>query len=211
MKKIRLWIADDHMVVRRGLRQIVAATSDLVIVGDSQDGAGTLEAVQRRKFDVLLLDLSMPGGGVELITRLIQAKPALLVVVLTMHGEPQMAAHAIKAGAAGYVTKDADVTLLLQAIRTVAAGGNFMEPSLADALLFQRVGEEEPQPEVLTRREREILKYLSSGQSLVNIATILDCSAKTVSVHKSRLMRKLNIGNNADLFHYALRHNLIMR
>ncbi len=211
MKKIRLWIADDHMVVRSGLRQIVAATRDLAIVGESEDGPGALEAVQRRKFDVLLLDLSMPGGGVELIARLRQAKPELRVVVLSMNSEPQMAAHAVKAGAAGYVTKDADATLLLEAIRTVAAGGNFMEPGLADALLFQRVGEEEPQPDVLTRREREILKYLASGHSLVNIAALLDCSAKTVSVHKSRLMRKLNIDNNADLFHYALRHNLVMR
>lgn len=208
MKKIRIWISDDHMVVRSGLRQIVAATRDLAIVGESQDGPGTLEAVRQKKFDILLLDLSMPGGGVELIHQLLQARPGLRVVVLTMHGEPQMAAHAVKAGASGYVTKDACVTLLLDAIRTVVAGGNFMEPCLADALLFQRVGDGEPLPDVLTPREREILKYLASGQSLVNIAARLDCSAKTVSVHKSRLMRKLDIGNNADLFHYAMRHGL---
>ncbi|MDX9996163.1 MAG: response regulator transcription factor [Rhodocyclaceae bacterium] len=211
MKKIRIWIADDHVVVRSGLRQIVAATPDLAISGESQDGPGTMEAVQQKKFDVLLLDLSMPGGGVELIPRLLQARPALRMVVLTMHSEPQMAAHAVRAGAAGYVTKDASVTLLLDAIRTVAAGRNFMEPGLADALLFQRVSEEEPSPEVLTRREYEILKHLASGQSLVNIASRLGCSAKTVSVHKSRLMRKLNIGTNVDLFHYASRHGLIMR
>jgi len=208
MKKIRLWIADDHVVVRNGLRQIAAATRDLTVIGESQDGPGTLKAARRKDIDVLLLDISMPAGGIDLIPCLLQERPSLRVLVLTMHAEPQIAARAIKAGAAGYVTKDADVSVLLKAVRTVAAGGKFMEPRLADALLFERVGSDEPSPAVLTAREREILDRLASAESISGIAATLSCSAKTVSVHKSRLMRKLNIGSNAELFQYAMRHGL---
>ena len=208
MKKIRLWIADDHVVVRNGLRQIAAATRDLTVIGESQDGPGTLKAARRKDIDVLLLDISMPAGGIDLIPCLLQERPSLRVLVLTMHAEPQIAARAIKAGASGYVTKDADVSVLLKAVRTVAAGGKFMEPRLADALLFERVGSDEPSPAVLTAREREILDRLASAESISGIAATLSCSAKTVSVHKSRLMRKLNIGSNAELFQYAMRHGL---
>ncbi|MDO8931071.1 MAG: response regulator transcription factor [Rhodocyclaceae bacterium] len=208
MTKVRLWVADDHMVVRNGLQQIAAATNDLTIAGESLDGSGTLVAVRQQDIDVLLLDLSMPGGGVDLIPRLLQENPALRVVVFTMNGEPQMASRAAKAGAVGYVTKDADVKVLLDAVRTAAAGGCFMEPRLVDALLFERVGERNPQPDVLTRREIEVLKRFASGESINGIAGSLGCSAKTVSVHKTRLMRKLNIDTNAELFHYAMRHGL---
>lgn len=206
MKKKTLWIADDHVVVRSGLRQIVAATRDLSVVGESRDGPETLVAVRSRDFDVLLLDLSMPGGGIDLIGRLLEIRPSLRVVVLTMHGEPQVAARAAKAGAAGYVTKDADARLLLDAVRTVAAGGNFMEPRLVDALLFERVEDREPDPgSSLTPREKEILDRFVSGQSLADMAAALGCSPKTISVHKSRFMRKLKLSTNAELFNFALR------
>lgn len=209
MNQIRLWIADDHVVVRTGLKQIVATTKDMKIVGESQDGSSTLQAIAQKNIDVLLLDLSMPGGGVELIPQLLKIKPALRIVVLTMHGEPQMASRAVKAGAVGYVTKDADVKVLLHAVRTVASGGNFMEPRLADALLFERVGESaEPPPDILTKRERQVLMHFASGQSLGDIADSLGCNVKTVSVHKTHLMRKLNIQNNAELIHYSMRHGL---
>lgn len=208
MKKRKMWIADDHMVVRSGLRQIAAATKDLAVLGESQDGPATIEAVRQRDMDILLLDLSMPGGGIDLIPQLLQARPSLRIVVLTMHGEPQMAARAVQAGAAGYVTKDAEARVLLEAIRTVAAGGNFMEPRLVDALLFERVGDGEITPDKLTRREREILEQLVAGQAIAAIAAKLGCSPKTVSVHKSRLMRKLGLVSGADLFHYGMRHGL---
>lgn len=208
MKKIRLWIADDHVVVRNGLHLIAAATRDMTVIGESQDGPGTLKAMHRKDIDVLLLDISMPAGGIDLIPRLLQERPSLRVLVLTMHAEPQIAARAVKAGASGYVTKDADVAVLLDAVRIVAGGGNFMEPRLADALLFERVGLNEPPHSVLTEREREILERLASGESLAGIAASLGCSAKTVSVHKSRLMRKLGIKTNAELFQYAMRHSL---
>lgn len=210
MKKIRLWVADDHAVVRNGLRQIASATRDLTVIGESQSGPGTLDAMRQKviDFEVLLLDLSMPGGGIDLIPRLLQIRPSLRVLVLTMHAEPQIAARAVKAGASGYITKDADVAMLLNAVRTVAAGGHFMEPLLADALLFEHVASNEPPHSVLTAREREILERIASAESLAGIAASLGCSAKTVSVHKSRLMRKLNIASNAELFQYTMRHEL---
>jgi DNA-binding NarL/FixJ family response regulator len=210
MKKIRLWVADDHVVVRNGLRQIAAATLDLTVIGESQDGTDTLKAVRRKDIDidVLLLDISMPAGGIDLIPCLLQEQPSLRVLVLTMHAEPQIAARAVKAGASGYVTKDANVEVLLNAVRIVAGGGHFMEPRLADALLFERVGSNEPPPSVLTQREREILERLASAENIADIAASLGCSAKTVSVHKSRLMRKLNIKTNIELFQYAMRHCL---
>lgn len=208
MKKIRLWVADDHVVVRNGLRQIAAATCDLTVAGESQNGEDALKAMQRKDIDVLLLDITMPAGGIELIPKLLQVRPSLRIVVLSMHAEPQIAARAARAGAAGYVTKDADVEVLLHAIRMVAAGGNFMEPRLADALLFERIDSHERSPAVLTRREREILERLASAESPAGIAASLGCSVKTVSVHKSRLMRKLGIETNAELFQYAMRHGL---
>jgi DNA-binding NarL/FixJ family response regulator len=208
MKKISLWVADDHVVVRNGLRQIADATHDLKVIGESQDGAETLKAVQRKDIDVLLLDISMPEGGIELIASLLQKRPALRILVLSMHSEPQIAARAVKAGASGYITKDAGVVLLIDAVRKVAGGGRFMEPRLADALLFEHVSSNDLFPSVLTVREREILVRFASAESLAGIALSLGCSAKTVSVHKSRLMRKLDIKSNAELFQYAMRHGL---
>ncbi|HQS58337.1 MAG: hypothetical protein B7Y56_09820 [Gallionellales bacterium 35-53-114] len=208
MKKIRLWIADDHAVVRNGLCKIANATPDLRVIGESQDGTETLKAIQRKDIDVLLLDLSMPAGGIDLIPLLLNERPGLRILVLSMHTEPQIAARTIKVGASGYITKDAEVVLLISAVREVAGGGHFLEPRLADALLFEHVGSNKPLLSSLTSREREILERFASAESLTSIAASLGCSAKTVSVHKSRLMRKLNIKSNAELFQYAMRHGL---
>jgi DNA-binding NarL/FixJ family response regulator len=208
MKKIRLWIADDHVVVRNGLRQITEATLDLKVVGESQNGTEALKAVKQKDFDLMLLDLNMADGGIELIPRLLQERPELRILVLSMHSEPQIAARCIKVGALGYITKDAGVGLLIDAMRKVGSGGNFMEPRLADVLLFEHIGSNEPALSVLTDREQEILERFVSAERLADIAASLNCSPKTVSVHKSRLMRKLNIENNAELFQYAMRHGL---
>lgn len=208
MKRARLWVADDHVVVRNGLRQIAAATTDLRVIGESNDGPSTLKVAGRKDIDVLLLDLSMPGGGIDLICALIQTQPALRILVLTMNAEPQIAARAIKAGAAGYVTKDADMTVLLDAVRKVAAGANFMEPRIADALLFQRVDTGELPHTMLTHRELEILKRLASAETPAEIARSLGCSAKTISVHKSNLMHKMKFSTNAELFQYAIHHGI---
>lgn len=206
MKKIRLWIADDHLIVRKGLGHIVGACPEFVVAGESQDGAGTLRAAGENDFDLLLLDLSMPEGGIGLIAQLRAAWPMLPILVLTMHSEPHLAIRAFQAGATGFVTKDAAAEILLGAIRTVAAGGCFMDPKLTEALLFERLANPEALTETLSPRERSILEYLAQGTNIKEIAARFGRSAKTVSVQKSRLMRKLRLRNNAELFDYAKRH-----
>jgi DNA-binding NarL/FixJ family response regulator len=204
----RLWIADDHLVVRRGLGQLVANCRDMRVIGESKDGQETLAAADHHKIDLMLLDLSMPDGGIALIEQLSTRKPNMPVLVLTMHCDAQLAHRAIKAGASGYATKDAGADDLLSAIRKVAAGGHFMDPLIADVLLFERETIEEPDPEVLSPRERAILDRLADGLSLVEIAAEFGRSAKTVSVQKHTLMRKLKLTTNAELFQYAIRHNI---
>lgn len=206
--KTRLWIADDHLVVRRGLCQVVANCRDLRVVGESRDGPETLEATERETIDVMLLDLSMPGGGIDLIKALSARKPDMRILVLTMHCDAQLAHRAVTAGAAGYATKDAGADDLLAAIRKVGAGGRFMDPLIADLLLFERVTDDEPKPEVLSPRERAILDRLVDGLSLVEIAAEFGRSAKTVSVQKHKLMHKLKVATNAELFQYAVRHRI---
>jgi len=206
VKKIRLWIADDHLIVRKGLGHIVGTCPEFVVAGESEDGAGTVLAVRKKNFDLLLLDLSMPDGGIDLISQLRSSQPLLPILVLTMHSEPHLAARAIQAGATGFVTKDAGAEILLVAIRTVAAGGRFMDPRLTNALLFERLDSSEPLPEILSPRERSILEHLARGANIKEIAAQFGRSAKTVSVQKSRLMRKLGLENNVELFEYAKRH-----
>lgn len=206
MKKTRLWIADDHLIVRKGLGHIVGACPEFVVAGESEDGASILRAVGENDFDLLLLDLSMPEGGIGLIAQLRAARPTLPILVLTMHSEPHLAIRAIQAGATGFVTKDAAAEVLLGAIRVVATGGRFMDPKLTEALLFERLGNPETLPETLSPRERSILEYLAQGTNIKEIAARFGRSAKTVSVQKSRLMRKLKLQNNAELFDYAKRH-----
>ncbi|UCV21449.1 MULTISPECIES: response regulator [Azonexaceae] len=206
MKKIRLWIADDHLIVRKGLGHIVGTCPEFVVAGESEDGAGTVLAVKKKNFDLLLLDLSMPDGGIDLISQLRSSQPMLPILVLTMHSEPHLAARAIQAGATGFVTKDAGAETLLVAIRNVAAGGRFMDPRLTNALLFERLDNSESLPETLSPRERSILEHLARGASIKEIAAQFGRSAKTVSVQKSRLMRKLRLENNVELFDYAKRH-----
>ena len=148
----------------------------------------------------------MPDGGIDLISQLRSSQPLLPILVLTMHSEPHLAARAIQAGATGFVTKDAGAEILLVAIRTVAAGGRFMDPRLTNALLFERLDSSEPLPEILSPRERSILEHLARGANIKEIAAQFGRSAKTVSVQKSRLMRKLGLENNVELFEYAKRH-----
>lgn len=208
MNKTRLWIADDHLIVRKGLGQIVEACPEFVVAGESEDGTTTLLAVKNRGFDLLLLDLSMPDGGISLISQLRADWPTLPILVLTMHSDPHLAARAVQAGATGFVTKDAGAETLLEAIRLVANGTRFMDPRLTKTLLFERIGEQEAPPEILSPRERAILEHLAKGSNLKQIAAQFGRSAKTVSVQKSRLMRKLQLKNNAELFDYAKRHSI---
>ena len=207
---IRVLIADDHAIVRSGLKQIIATTLDISAAGEATQGQEVIERIRRDDFDLLLLDMTMPGvSGVDLIRRVRAEKSHLPVLVLSMHNEGQVVSRALRAGAAGYVTKDSEPEVLIAAIRKVAAGGRFIDPSLVDKVVFDAGGGDAPPHELLSDREFQVLQMLVCGKSVGDIGEALNLSAKTISTHKMRLMQKLGVDNNADLVRYALRHGLI--
>ena len=206
---IRILIGDDHAIVRSGLKQIIATTADLQVAGEAAQGAEILTALRAGPYDLLLVDMTMPGlSGVDLIRRIKAEWPSLPVLVLSMLNEGQIASRALRAGAAGYVTKDCEPEILLAAIRKVAAGGRFIDPSLVDAMVFETGTSDAPPHEILSDREFQVLQLLAGGCSLNEIGDKLNISAKTISTHKMRLMQKLKLENNAALMRYAIRHGL---
>ena len=207
---IRVVIADDHTILREGLRQLLGASADVEVVAEAADGHEVLARVRNLDFDVLLLDMSMPGrSGIELIKQVKAEKPKLRVLVLSMHEETQYAVRAIKAGASGYVTKDSAGTQLVTAIRRVAGGGAFITPEVAEQLALGAMpGAEGPAHQRLSDREFEVFQLLVAGETVTDIASKLNLSGKTVSTHKARLMEKLGIDNQADLVRYAMKHGL---
>lgn len=207
---IRVVIADDHTIVREGLRQLLAAAGDIEVVAEAVDGFEVLARARSADFDVLVLDMSMPGkSGVELIRQLRTEKPKLRIVVLTMHQEHQYAVRAIKAGASGYLTKDGASAQLVHAIRKVAAGGAFISAEVAEQLAHQAQGAGAAAPhEVLSDREFEVLRLLAAGVSLTEIGDRLHLSVKTISTHKSHILEKLALANQTELIRYAIAHGL---
>ena len=209
---IRLVIADDHAIMRGGLRQIVAMTSDISVAGEATDGAQTMALVQNLEFDLLLLDMSMPGlSGIELIRRLGQLRPGLPILVMSMNNESQIVSRAIKAGASGYLSKDIHPEVLLSAIRKVASGGRFVEPALLEEMAFMTSDHEMSPRELLSDREFQIMQMLASGQPIGDIATAIHLSPKTVSTYKMRLMQKLGIDNNTALIRYCIQQGVTQR
>ena len=208
---IRVVIADDHQILREGLKQLLLAAGDIDVVGEAADGYEVVDRVRSLDFDLLLLDMSMPGkSGVELIKQVKAEKPRLRVLVLSMHEEHQYAVRAIRAGASGYLTKESAASQLVAAIRKVAGGGAFISAEVAERLALDAMPHAEgPLHAALSDREYQVFRMLVSGSSVSEIATQLHLSAQTVSTHKARLMEKLQIDSNAELVHYALKHRLI--
>jgi DNA-binding NarL/FixJ family response regulator len=207
----RVLLADDHAIVREGLRRILAADPSFAVAGEARDGHEVLAAVRAGGFEVLLLDLSMPGrGGIDLLRQIKADRPQLRVLVLSMHDEQQYAVRAIRAGASGYLTKDAAPAQLVDALKKIASGALFITPGVAEALAqqLQSPGEELPHKR-LTDREYEVLLLLAAGVSISNIAERLHLSVKTVSTHKTHIQEKLHAQSLADLVRYALAHGLI--
>ena len=208
---IRVLIADDHTILREGLKQLLVAAGDLDVVGEARDGHEVLQQVRALEFDVLLLDMSMPGkSGMDLIKQVKTEKPKLRILVLSMHQEHQYGVRAIKAGASGYLTKESASTLLVSAIRKVAGGGAFISAEVAEQLALGAMPHSDGPPHTtLSDREYQIFRLLVSGKTVTDIAAQLNLSDKTVSTHKARLLEKLNVANQTELVHYALRHRLI--
>ncbi len=207
---IRLMIADDHAIVRSGLKQLLSLAPDITVESEAADGKQVLEGLRHGLPDLVLLDLNMPGtSGPDLIARIRSHWPSLPILVLSMHNEPQVAARVLKAGAHGYVTKDSELDVLLTAIRRVASGGRYIVQELAEQLVFDRsANDDRPVHTLLSDRELEILRLLVQGRSVNEIADQLCISNKTVSTHKARLMDKMNLHTTADLVRYAMAHPL---
>jgi DNA-binding NarL/FixJ family response regulator len=204
---IRVLVADDHSIVRDGLKRILAATTDIQAAGEAASGDEALALVKANDYDVVMLDMSMPGlAGIDLIKRLKAEKPKLRILVLSMHGESQYAARVLKAGAAGYLNKDSAADVLLGVLRKIAAGGVHIGEAAAAALL--QAGEKPPH-EALSDREFEVMRLLVEGLGPTEIGERLHLSVKTVSTHKTRILEKLNLGSTAELVRYALEHRLV--
>lgn len=208
---IRVVVAEDHTIVREGIKQLLGLAKDMQVVGEAGNGEQLLAALRQLPCDVVLLDISMPGvNGLEAIPRIRALTGAPAILVLSMHDEAQMAARALKIGAAGYATKDSDPALLLAAIRKVAAGGRYIDPELADRMVFE-VGltDDRPAHALLSEREFSVFERLVQGASVNDIAQQLALSNKTISTHKARLMQKMSISSMADLVRYAMEHKLL--
>lgn len=208
---IRVLVAEDHTIVREGIKQLIGMAGDLSVVGEACNGEQLLENLRQTACEVVLLDLSMPGvSGLEAISRIRAMDRPPAILVLSMHDEAQMAARALKVGAAGYATKDSDPALLLTAIRRVAGGGRYIDPDLADRMVFE-VGltDSRPPHSTLSEREFSVFERLVQGANVNEIAQQMALSNKTISTHKARLMQKLNVNSMADLVRYALEHKLV--
>lgn len=208
---IRVFIADDHTLMRDGLKQIVAAGGDMVVVGEACDGFQTLDLVRKGDCDVLMLDMSMPGrSGVDLIKQIKSEKPRLPILVLSMHKDGEYAVRTIRAGASGYLCKDSASEQLLSAIRKVAAGGNFISSEFAGDLAFGLIlKDDRPLHAALSDREFQIFRLLAAGGGGTEIAQQLNLSAKTVSTYKARILQKMELSSMADLVRYAMKHDLL--
>jgi len=204
---IRVLLVDDHSIVRDGLKRILAATTDLQVAGEAASGEAALALVKANDYDVAMIDMSMPGlSGIDLIKRLKVEKPKLRILVLSMHGEQQYAARALKAGAAGYLNKDSAAELMLGALRKIAAGGVHIGEAAAASLLQAREGLPH---EARSDREFEVLRLLVEGLGPTEIGERLHLSVKTVSTHKTRILEKLNVKSTAELVRYALENRLV--
>lgn len=208
---ITVLLADDHTLVRAGLRRLLEQAGDIRVDGEAGNGAEALEQLAQRSWDLLVLDMSMPGrDGVELIRQIRHGHPDTPILVLTMHGEQQYAIQAIKAGASGYLTKDSAADELVQAVRKVAAGGRYLSQALAENIAFERHGDASALPhQLLSDREMSVFRHLASGRNNSDIAALLFLSVKTVSTYKSRILMKMRLRNQSDLVRYAIRHGLI--
>ena len=199
---IRLMIVDDHAVVRDGLRAVLGMVDDLAVVAEASNGAEALAGVLAARPDVILMDIGLKGeNGIELTVRLLDQDPTLAVLMLTMHDGVEHAQRALKAGARGYVLKDAPSSEIIGAIRTVFGGGTYLSPQIARAL-FQAPSSRA----LLSDRERQILACLGQGQSSKHIANQLNLSVRTVESHRQNIRRKLNVAGQAELIKYAVEH-----
>lgn len=208
---IKILIADDHAIVREGLKQILADSGGIVVAGDAENGNDAIKLARTIEADVLLLDISMPDkSGIEVLKQVKKETPKLTVLMLSMHREDQYAIRSLKAGAAGYLNKQSAPAELVDAIRQVAAGRKYISPALAQELANQ-IGDDRnvPPHETLSDREYQTLIMIASGKTVSDIALELSLSVKTISMYRTRLLQKMKLRHNAELTHYAIKNHLV--
>jgi DNA-binding NarL/FixJ family response regulator len=208
---IKIMIADDHTIVREGLKQILAETRDLEVAGEASSGQEAIRKVKANRYDLLLLDISLPGmSGLDVLKQIKCLKPSLPILILSMYPEEQYAIRTLRAGASGYLTKESASLELIEAIRRVASGRKYITTSLAEKIAVDWETARDALPhEDLSDREYQILCLIASGKTVKEVSNALALSVKTVSTHRSRILNKMNMKNNAQLTHYAIKHNLV--
>jgi DNA-binding NarL/FixJ family response regulator len=208
---IRVLIADDHAIVRRGVRQILEETSDIEVTGEAASASELWPKVREGRCDAVVLDVNLPGrSGLELLGDIKRERPELPVLILTVHSEDQYAVRALKAGASGFLTKESAPEKLVDAVRKIAQGRRFITPEVADKLASSVArGEQGPPHEALSDREFQILKMIASGKTVSQIGRELALSVKTISTHRTRILKKMNLKTNSELTHYVIRNGLV--
>ena len=208
---IRILIADDHAVVRRGLKHIVSEQPDMTVDGEAENARQVLDLVRTDKWDVIVLDINMPGrSGLEVLKELRREHPKLPVLVLSVHPEDQYGVRVLKAGAAGYLTKDSASDELVRAIRKVHRGGKYVSASLAEVLAFELETEtDRPRHKSLSDREYQVMTMIASGKTVGEIGKELSLSVKTISTYRARVLGKMKMRTNAELTHYAIKNQLL--
>lgn len=208
--KIKILIADDHPLFRRGLKNVISETADIAVEGEVENGDDLLNLVGQKDFDMVILDITMPGkNSIEVVKQLQQEHSRLPVLILSVHPEEQYAVRFIKAGAAGYLNKESAADQLLEAIRKVAGGGKFVSPETVEKLAFETSRTDRLAHEKLSDREFQVFCRIAQGQSLTDIGKDLSLSVKTISTHRTRILEKMNMKKNAELIHYAISNNLL--
>lgn len=209
---IKVLIADDHAVVRRGIRQILSEDSFIQVLGEAANSDEIMEQLYDQEWDILILDLIMPGkNGLDSLIEIKQRKPDLKVLVLSMHPEEEIAIRALKTGAAGYLNKDSVPSELIRAVRKIHAGGRYISGSLAESIFMSINKDMSPEPhKELSEREFQVLCLIASGNTLSDIAQELSISVKTVSTYRTRVLEKMAMKTNVELTHYAIKHKLVV-
>jgi two-component system invasion response regulator UvrY len=208
---IRILMADDHAIVRAGLKQIVSDEPDMVVAGEADSGPTVLDMARKADWDVVLLDIKMPGrGGLDILKQLHDERPRLPVLILSIYPEEQFAVRCLKAGASGYLTKESAPDELVAAIRKVTEGGIYITRSFAEklALALQTVPGQLPH-EILSDREHQVMLLIASGKTVSKIAEQLSLSPKTIHTYRSRILEKMRMKTNAEIMHYAIKHGLV--
>jgi DNA-binding NarL/FixJ family response regulator len=207
---LRVVVVDDHAVVREGLKRIIADNQNMTVSGEAGNGNEALEVVRKTPCDAVVLDITMPDrSGMDVLKQMHAEHPRLPVLILSIHAEDQYAIRSLRAGAAGYLTKEAAPEKLVEALRKIVRGGKYVSPSLAEKLVFDLDREGKQAHELLSDREYQVLCMIGSGKTVSTIATELQLSVKTVSTYRARILEKLDMANNAELTRYAIKTGLV--